>query len=118
MLRLWGDEVRTVHNGVQAQEEAAAFHPDIILLDIGMPHINGYEIARRIRQQWWSKDVVLIALTGWGQDEDKERAFQAGFDYHFTKPVNPADLEQLLVALRGREDSPVAHERCKVSTGE
>jgi CheY-like chemotaxis protein len=107
MLRLRGDELRTVHDGRHAVEEAAAFRPEIILLDIGMPHINGYEIARRVRQQWWGKDVILIALTGWGQDEDKERASRAGFDYHFTKPVNPSDLERLLGNL---QSSPLSSE--------
>ena len=100
MLRMSGNEMRIVYNGLQAVEEAAAFRPDIILLDIGMPQINGYEAARRIRQQRWGKDMVLVALTGWGQDEDKQRATAAGFDQHFTKPINPTDLEQLLANLQ------------------
>ena len=100
MLRMSGNEVRIVHNGLQAVEEAAVFRPDIILLDIGMPQINGYEAARRIRQQRWGKDMVLVALTGWGQEDDKQRATAAGFDQHFTKPVNPTDLEQLLANLQ------------------
>jgi signal transduction histidine kinase/PleD family two-component response regulator len=99
MLRMLGNEVRTVHNGVQAIQEAAAFRPDIILLDIGMPQVNGYEAARRIRQQRWGKQMILVALTGWGQEQDKQRAIAAGFDRHFTKPVDPADLEQLLANL-------------------
>jgi len=99
MLRMSGNEVRTVHNGLQAIEEAAAFRPDIILMDIGMPRINGYEAARRIRQQRWGKEMILVALTGWGQEDDKQRAMAAGFDRHFTKPVDPADLEELLANL-------------------
>jgi signal transduction histidine kinase/DNA-binding response OmpR family regulator len=100
MLRMLGHEVRSVHNGLQALEEASAFRPDVILLDIGMPQMNGYETARRIRQKRWGKDMVLIALTGWGQEEDKERATAAGLDYHFTKPVNPTDLEKFLANLQ------------------
>jgi signal transduction histidine kinase/ActR/RegA family two-component response regulator len=100
MLRMLGNEVRTVHNGLQAVEEAAAFRPDVILLDIGMPQINGYEAARRIRQQHWGKDMVLVAVTGWGKEDDKQRAAAAGFDQHFTKPVNPTDLEHLIANLQ------------------
>jgi CheY-like chemotaxis protein len=96
LLRLMGNEVRTVHDGIQAVEEAATFRPDVILLDIGMPRLNGYDTARRIREQGWSEGTVLVALTGWGQEEDKRRASEAGFDRHVTKPVNPADLEQLI----------------------
>ena len=65
------------------------------LLDIGMPKMNGYEAARHIRQQPWGKDMLLIAVTGWGQEEDKRQALEAGFNYHLTKPVEPAALEQL-----------------------
>ncbi len=99
MLRLTGNEVRTVHDGVQAFEEAAAFRPDVVLLDIGMPRWNGYDAARHIRAEQWGKGMVLVALTGWGQEEDKRKANEAGFDHHFTKPVNPADLERLMRRL-------------------
>jgi CheY-like chemotaxis protein len=99
VLRLMGNDVRTVHDGVQAVEEASAFRPDVILLDIGMPRMNGYDAARRIREQGWGKNMVLVALTGWGQEDDKRLASEAGFDQHFTKPVNPADLEQLISGL-------------------
>jgi CheY-like chemotaxis protein len=68
----------------------------VVLLDIGMPRLNGYEAARRIREQPWGKTMVLVALTGWGQEEDKRRAEGAGFDRHFTKPVDTAMLEKLL----------------------
>ncbi len=99
VLRLMGNEVRTVNDGVQAVEEAAAFRPDMILLDIGMPRLNGYDAARRIRAEWWGKNIVVVALTGWGQEEDKRLAVEAGFDRHFTKPVDPADLERLIAGL-------------------
>ena len=100
LLRLMGNEVRTVHDGLQAVNEAETFQPDVILLDIGMPRLNGYDAARRIREQRWSHGTVLVALTGWGQEEDKRRASEAGFDRHFTKPVNPVELERLITEAR------------------
>lgn len=101
LLRMMGNEVRTVHDGIQAVEEASAFRPDVVLLDIGMPRMNGYDVARAIREQRWGTGMILVALTGWGQDDDKRRAREAGFDQHFTKPVNPAALEQLIARLHG-----------------
>ncbi|MGH7694495.1 MAG: ATP-binding protein [Gemmatimonadaceae bacterium] len=101
LLRLMGNDVRTVHDGIQAVEEASAFRPDVVLLDIGMPRLNGYDVARAIREQRWGAGMVLVALTGWGQDDDKRRADEAGFDQHFTKPVNPAALERLIAGLHG-----------------
>ena len=100
MLRLMGNEVRTVRDGLQAIEEAAAFRPDIVVLDIGMPRMNGYEAARRIREQRWGSGMILVALTGWGQEEDKRRATEAGFDLHFTKPVSATDFERLMARLQ------------------
>jgi CheY-like chemotaxis protein len=108
MLRMMGNEVRTVHDGVQALEEAAEFRPDLVLLDIGMPRMDGYEAARQIREQSWGHDMVLIALTGWGQDEDKRRAADAGFDRHFTKPIQPADVAGLIAAYRKGDYLPRA----------
>jgi signal transduction histidine kinase/CheY-like chemotaxis protein len=101
-----GYEVRTAEDGVQALETAANFRPDIALLDIGMPKLNGYEVARRLRQQPWGRDVLLIAVTGWGGADHRQQTAQAGFDHHLTKPVDPAALTRLLVSLtdsgRGR----------------
>ncbi|HYC01038.1 MAG TPA: ATP-binding protein [Candidatus Limnocylindrales bacterium] len=111
MLRLMGNDVRTVHDGIEAVEEAATFRPDVVLLDIGMPRLNGYEAARRIRQERWGKSMHLVALTGWGQQEDKSRASEAGFDRHFTKPMDPGELERIVAGLgttlrhRARETS-------------
>ncbi len=99
LLRLMGNEVRTVHDGIKAVEEAAAFRPDVILLDIGMPRLNGYDAARLIREQRWSNGTMIVALTGWGQDEDKRRATEAGFDRHFTKPLDPAELQRLITGF-------------------
>ena len=73
--------------------------PTCILLDIGMPRLNGYDTCRRIREQPWGKNVVLVALTGWGQEEDRRRSQEAGFNEHLVKPVEPAALEKLLAGL-------------------
>ncbi len=96
MLKLMGNDVSTANNGLDAVQIAAVFQPDVILLDIGMPRMNGYEACSRIRAQTWSENVVLIALTGWGQDEDRRRSREAGFDHHLVKPVDPVVLEQFL----------------------
>lgn len=96
LLKALGNEVRTAYDGLAAIELAEQFRPDIILLDIGMPKLNGYETARRIREQPWGEKIVLAALTGWGQEEDKRRARDAGFDHHFVKPVELAVLQKLL----------------------
>ncbi|HJS22479.1 MAG TPA: PAS domain S-box protein [Steroidobacteraceae bacterium] len=111
MLRLMGNDVRTVCDGLQAEEVAAVFRPDVALLDIGMPGLNGYELARRIRAQRWGKDMVLVALTGWGQEHDKRRAIDAGFNQHFTKPVSPGDIAELMTRLHAtseRQDKSAA----------
>jgi signal transduction histidine kinase/ActR/RegA family two-component response regulator len=94
-----GYDVRTAGDGVQALETAAQFRPDIALLDIGMPKLNGYEVARQLRNQPWGRHVLLIAVTGWGGVEHRQQTAQAGFDHHLAKPVDPAALTRLLVAL-------------------
>ncbi|OWK35303.1 Chemotaxis protein methyltransferase CheR [Fimbriiglobus ruber] len=99
MLELMGNEVRTAHDGLEAVQAAEVFRPDVILLDIGLPRLNGYEAARRIKGQPWGEDIVLIALTGWGQEEDKRRSKEAGFNFHMVKPVEPAALEKVLAGL-------------------
>jgi PAS domain S-box-containing protein len=99
MLKLMGNEAKTAHDGLEALDVAAMFRPDLILLDIGMPRLNGHETARRIREQPWSKGVLLVALTGWGQEEDRRRSDEAGFDSHMVKPVEPAALAKLLANL-------------------
>lgn len=100
MLRFMGNEVRTANDGLQAIEVGTVFHPDVILLDIGMPKLNGYETCRRIRKQPWGESILLIALTGWGQDDDKRRSREAGFDHHLVKPVDPAELKSLLAGYQ------------------
>ncbi len=100
MLRMMGNTVHQASDGLQAVEGAALFEPDVIVLDIGMPKLNGYEACRRIREQPWGKQATLIALTGRGQEEDKRRSKEAGFDHHLVKPIDPTVLEQLLLGLR------------------
>ncbi|HEY5929932.1 MAG TPA: CHASE3 domain-containing protein, partial [Burkholderiales bacterium] len=88
LLKFAGNEVETANDGVEAVSEAQRFRPDMILLDIGMPRLNGYDAARRIREQAWGKDIMLVALTGWGQEEDRRKSRDAGFDEHLVKPVD------------------------------
>jgi PAS domain S-box-containing protein len=99
LLAIGGHETRLAHDGRQAVEEAAAFKPDVVFLDIGMPEIDGHETARRIREQPWGKDIVLVALTGWGQTEDRRRSKEAGFDHHLVKPADPGVVAKLISSL-------------------
>ena len=102
MLDTLGNETRTAHDGEAALAVAAAFDPDVILLDIGMPKLNGYEVARHVRKQPRGQDVVLIAITGWDQDTVRERTRAAGFDAHLVKPIESAELAKVLAsATRG-----------------
>jgi two-component system, chemotaxis family, CheB/CheR fusion protein len=94
LLKLSDHEVRVAHSGGDAFEAAKESRPDVCIFDIGMPDLNGYELAVRIRHEAWGKDMTLIALTGWGQESDKRRAMLAGFDHHFTKPVDLTQLEE------------------------
>jgi PAS domain S-box-containing protein len=97
LMRLEGHEVRVVHDGKQALAGFQELNPEVALLDIGMPELDGYEVARRVRQGTLGRAVILVAVTGWGQESDKARALAAGFNHHFTKPVEP---ERLLALLR------------------
>ena len=99
MLKIRGNEVCTARDGLEALSTARTFQPKVVLMDIGMPILNGYEAASRIRQQPWGKHMVLIALTGWGQEEDRLRSYEAGFNFHLTKPVDPPALAKLLEDL-------------------
>ena len=98
MLELAGHEVALAHDGVEAVERAASFRPDLILMDIGMPRLNGLEATRQIRQQPWGQAPTIIALTGWGQDADREQSREAGCNGHLVKPVDPDDLNRVLRA--------------------
>ena len=98
LLRMIGHEVRMAHDGLEALSAAATFQPHVAILDIGLPKLNGYEVAKRIREQPWGRDMVLVALTGWGQDEHRRRSEESGFNHHLTKPVELDVLEELLAA--------------------
>ncbi|MGC1307229.1 MAG: PAS domain S-box protein [Phormidesmis sp.] len=99
LFEMTGDETQTAHDGQAAVEQAQTFRPDIVLLDIGLPKLNGYEAAREIRQQPWGQTMVLIALTGWGQAEDRRKSSEAGFDAHLVKPIDHDELLQLISEL-------------------
>ncbi|WP_330970095.1 response regulator, partial [Lysobacter sp. A3-1-A15] len=99
-LRISGHEVRAAYGGSDGIEATASFRPDVVLLDLGMPQPDGHEVCRQLRQQPWGADIVLIAVTGWGQSEDRRRSEQSGFDAHVVKPVEPAALMALVDSLR------------------
>ena len=98
MLRLLGNEICTANDGVEAVAQAEAFRPDLILMDVGMPRLNGLEATRHIRAGL-GRNVTIIALTGWGQDRDRERSVEAGCNSHLVKPVSLSDLERLLAEI-------------------
>jgi CheY-like chemotaxis protein len=97
LLRMDGHDVTVVHSGQEALAAFSTVQPEVALLDIGMPELNGYEVARRVRQGSLGRAVTLIAVTGWGQDRDKAQSLAAGFNHHFTKPV---ETDRLLGMLR------------------
>ncbi len=99
MLQIMGHDTRTAHDGESALSTAETFLPEVVLLDIGLPKLNGYEVAQRIREKAWGESMYLIAVTGWGQDEDRQRSSEVGLNLHMVKPVEPAALEKLLAAL-------------------
>ena len=96
LLRLDGHEVDVATDGLEAVEMFVRLQPEVVILDIGMPGLSGHEAALRIREQCGEREVTLIAVTGWGQKADKDRAAASGFDHHFTKPVEPTVLSALL----------------------
>jgi CheY-like chemotaxis protein len=90
--------VHVAHDGTSALDAVRQFRPDVAFLDIGMPGLTGYEVAEAVRAEPWGRDITLIAVTGWGQPEDSQRARNAGFDRHLVKPIDPAELDRLLQA--------------------
>jgi PAS domain S-box-containing protein len=104
LLRILGNDVATVYDGEQAFRTAETMHPDLILLDITMPKMNGYETCRRIRQEAWGREILMVAVTGWGQDEDRLRAEESGFDGHLLKPLVAEDLSRLIATLSERKE--------------
>jgi CheY-like chemotaxis protein len=103
MLRLMGHDVEIVHDGLAAVEAVRSYQPDVVLLDIGMPKLNGYEAAGRIRGLPGGHDPVLVAVTGWGQEDDRRRSQDAGFDHHMVKPADPAALAKLLCDIKPKQ---------------
>jgi PAS domain S-box-containing protein len=101
-LELIGHEIQIAHDGLAALEAAVAFKPDVLLLDIGLPKMNGYDVARKVREQPWGEKMVLVAITGWGQDKDREKSREAGFNHHMVKPIDHAALTRILAKLGSR----------------
>jgi CheY-like chemotaxis protein/ligand-binding sensor protein len=99
LLQRAGHAIRTAHDGLEAVSVADEFRPDVVLLDIGLPQLDGYEVADRIRHQPWGQGMVPIAVTGWGQEADRRRSTEAGFNHHLLKPVGPTELLRLLASL-------------------
>jgi PAS domain S-box-containing protein len=95
LLSAGGCDVRTVYSGAAAVQEAERFRPDLVLLDIGLPDLNGYDVCRRLRAHEWGTRMAVVAVTGWGQEHDRQRSAAAGFDRHLVKPVDPAILSEL-----------------------
>jgi CheY-like chemotaxis protein len=91
-----GNTTAAAHDGLGAVEEAEQFRPDVVLMDIGLPRLSGYDACRRIRELPWGRDVLMVAMTGWGQDEDRRQSKDAGFDHHVVKPVDYSVLTRLL----------------------
>ena len=99
VLKMTGNDTFVAHDGEEAVEAAERQRPDVILLDIGLPRLNGFDACRRIRANPWAENILIIALTGWGQEEDRRKSAEAGFDGHLVKPVDMAELMKLLADL-------------------
>ena len=115
LLELWGHEVRIAYNGPEGLSLAAEYRPDAVLLDIGLPAMNGYEVAKRLRELPGWDGVMLVAVTGYGQDEDRRRSREAGFDHHLTKPVEPAKLQSLLAVVPSLPEPPAGRRRKRLA---
>ena len=96
LLEFEGHETHRAHDGADAVRVAERVRPDVVLMDIGLPVLNGYEACRRIRSHAWSADMMLVAITGWGQEDDREQSRSAGFDVHLVKPVDHDELRRIL----------------------
>jgi CheY-like chemotaxis protein len=100
LLTLWGHQVEVAENGRRGVEKALANQPEVALVDIGLPELDGYQVAEQVRAAPTGDRIYLIALTGYGQPQDRKRALQAGFNAHLVKPVDPRELERLLAVAR------------------
>ncbi len=105
LLEVRGDVVRIAYDGLEALDAEAEFHPEVVLLDIGMPRLSGYDVAKRLRALRGNA-VLIVAITGWGQEDDRQRAHDAGFNHHFTKPV---DFEKLIDLIDREAPRSAAH---------
>jgi CheY-like chemotaxis protein len=101
LLNAMGHEVHAAYGGAEAVEIASAVHPDAVLLDLGMPGVDGYQVCRQLRRQPWGESMLIVALTGWGQETDRARTEDAGFDHHLIKPADLSTLSQLLHTTNG-----------------
>jgi CheY-like chemotaxis protein len=99
LLEITGNKTYMAHDGVEAIAAVEKHRPEVVLLDIGLPKLSGHDVCRHVREQSWGKDIVVIALTGWGQEEDRRKSQEAGFDGHLVKPVNYDELLELLSSL-------------------
>jgi signal transduction histidine kinase len=109
LLTLMGHTVQTAADGAEGIRAAEEFRPDVILLDIGMPDLDGHEVCRRIRAEEWGRSIVIIAQTGWGQEDDRRRTNAAGFDYHLVKPINHAELNSRLAQVSATRENRNGH---------
>jgi len=105
LLQITGHETFMAHDGVEAIAAAEKHRPDVILLDIGMPRLNGLDVCHRIRKEPWGSGITIIALTGWGQEEDRRQSHEAGFDGHLVKPVDYNALLELLGSMNARAEA-------------
>ena len=110
LLRMLGHDIRTAYDGEEAVTAAEEFQPQVVLLDIGMPRMNGYETIRRIRREPWGGRICFVAVTGWGKEEDRRRTEEAGFDFHMVKPIDPYELMRVLDSLHTEEGSELISE--------
>jgi CheY-like chemotaxis protein len=109
LLGMLGHHVATAVDGLDAVRQAEAFRPDVILMDLGLPKLDGHGATRQIRQQPWGSSMVIVAVTGWGQESDRARSKEAGCDAHLVKPIEVADLEHLLASLPPRQTASTEH---------
>jgi DNA-binding response OmpR family regulator len=100
LLRIDGHETSVAYNGAEAVRLAESFRPDVVILDIGLPILTGHHVAKLIRAQPWGRDMLLIALTGWGQGEDRKRSAETGIDHHLVKPADTDELRRLIMEPR------------------
>jgi CheY-like chemotaxis protein len=104
VLEMLGNDTRAVYDGAEAVEVAETYRPSMVLLDLGLPRLNGFEACEHLRRREWCKGVVIVAVTGWGQEQFRRRSEEAGFDHHMVKPVDPIELMKLLEQASPRVD--------------